>query len=71
MMKVICNLVLFFLAPMLAQAQGQGGNDFFSNMGKMYVTVAVILILFFCIVAFLVYLERKVSRLERDFKDEY
>ena len=70
-MKVICNTLMFCLLPILAQAQGQGGNDFFSNMGKMYVTVAVILILFFCIVVFLVYLERKVSRLEQDLKDEY
>ncbi len=70
-MKVVCNILIFCLLPILVQAQEQGGNDFFSNMGKMYVTVAVILILFFCMVAFLVYLERKVSRLERDFMDEY
>lgn len=69
MMKVICNLAVFLLLPLWAQAQEQGGNDFFSNMGKMYVTVAVILILFFGIVAFLVYLERKVARLERDLEE--
>jgi Na+/alanine symporter len=70
MMKVICNLAAFLLLPTLAQAQEQAGNDFFSNIGKMYVTVAVILILFFGIIAFLVFLERRVARLERDFEDE-
>ena len=69
MMKVICNLAAFLLLPVLVQAQDQGGNDFFSNIGKMYVTVAVIVILFLGIVAFLVYLERKVARLERDLEE--
>lgn len=69
MMKVICNLTALLLLPVLAQAQDQGGNDFFSNIGKMYVTVAVIVILFLGIIAFLVYLERKVARLERDLEE--
>lgn len=67
-MKVFCNLVILLLIPILVQAQSRG-DDFFSNIGKIYVTVAVILILFFGIVAFLVYLERKVARLERDMKE--
>ncbi|MGH1336127.1 MAG: CcmD family protein [Aureispira sp.] len=69
MMKVICNLAALLLLPVLVQAQDQGGNDFFSNIGKMYVTVAVIVILFLGIIAFLVYLERKVARLERDLEE--
>ncbi len=69
MRKLICNLVVCLFFPLWASAQEQGGNDFFSNIGKMYVTVAVIVILFLGIIAFLVYLERKVARLERDFEE--
>lgn len=69
MMKVICNLTALLLLPTLVQAQEQGGNDFFSNIGKMYVTVAVIVILFLGVIGFLIYLERKVARIERDLRD--
>lgn len=54
------------LLPMLAQAQTSTVDDFFNNTGKIYVVVGVILLLFLGIIAFLVYLERKVSRIERD-----
>ncbi|WMX17353.1 MULTISPECIES: CcmD family protein [unclassified Aureispira] len=65
-MKQIINILILSLIPVCVSAQTTTGNDFFSNIGKIYVTVGVILILFVGIVAFLVRLERKVASLEQD-----
>jgi CcmD family protein len=39
-------------------------------MGKMYVVLAVVLAIFFGIVAFLIYLDRKLTKLENQIKEE-
>lgn len=44
-------------------------TDFMRNIGKMYVVVAVILAIFFGIILFLIYLDRKISRLEKQIED--
>lgn len=50
---------------------GQNANpDFARSMGKMYVVVAVIVAVFVGIVSFLIYLERKVRRLEQQIENE-
>lgn len=68
-MKQIINILILNLIPFCLWAQGNGANDFFSNIGKIYVTVGVLLILFFGIVGFLIYLERRVRNLEREIED--
>ena len=52
-MKRIYNTLILFLLPFLAMAQNPGNDDFFTNIGKIYVVVAVIVILFIGIVFFL------------------
>ena len=64
-MKRITNILLFILIPIFAFSQNTGANDFFSNIGKIYVVVGVIMILFVSIVGFLFYIERRVAQLEQ------
>jgi CcmD family protein len=49
-------------------AQASQGDDFMRSMGKMYVVVAAIAIVFLGIVAFLIYLDRKLTKLENQTK---
>lgn len=44
--------------------------DAFRAEGKIYVVVAVMLVIFSGLVAYLVYVDRKVSKLEREIKDK-
>lgn len=63
------NLFLFFLftlAPFAAQAENP---DFFRSIGKIYVVVAVILAVFLGILFFLIYLDRKITKLENQIKE--
>ena len=63
---------LFILSLLLtntAMAQN-GSGDFFTNIGKIYVVVAVLLIMFAILVGFLIFLERKISKLEKQITDE-
>jgi len=62
-MKHIYYSLSLLLIPSIAL--GQEGNDYMNNIGKIYVVAGVMLILFFSIVLFLIYLERKVSKLEK------
>jgi CcmD family protein len=57
-------LQLLWVSPALAQ-----GEDFMRSMGKMYVVVAVIVAVFIGIVAFLIYLDRKLTKLENQIKN--
>lgn len=43
--------------------------DFMRSTGKIYVVVAVIVVVFIGIVAFLIYLDRKLTKLERQIND--
>jgi len=56
---------LLLLSANLLLAQGSE-SDFFRNIGKIYVVVAIIVATFIGIALFLFYMERKVSRLERE-----
>ncbi len=67
-MKKIQNILIFSLFPLLLSAQ-DGSGDYLDNIGKIYVVVAVLLILFFAILIFLVSLERRIRNLE--IEEEY
>lgn len=54
-------LLIFCFSCLFAQ---NSDPDFFRSTGKIYVVVAVLLIIFFGIIFFLVRLDRKISRLE-------
>lgn len=60
--KALATLALFFLPLTFLLAQEDA--DFMRSMGKMYVVVAVIAAIFIGIVIFLVYLDRKLTKLE-------
>ena len=62
----IITTLLFSIQYLAAQAEN---SDFFRNIGKMYVVVAVIIAMFIGIVLFLVFLERKLSELENQIID--
>ncbi len=63
-LKILSTFLFVFCFTCLF---GQNDNpDFFRSIGKMYVVVAVLLIIFFGIILFLVRLDRKISRLEKN-----
>jgi Na+/alanine symporter len=69
-MKNLIYSSFFLLIPFTSFAQEVQANDYFGNIGKIYVVAAVMLLLFGTIIAFLVYLERKLSRLEKLMEDD-
>jgi CcmD family protein len=67
MKKKIATLSLFigtFLPFTQAQTTGSG-EDFFQSIGKMYVVVAVLVIIFIGLVIYLARLDKKISNLEK------
>lgn len=64
MKKYWLNLV-FVLTGLCAFAQGDTGtNDFFKNNLKIYVVVAVLLIILACLFVFLFSMEKRLKELE-------
>ncbi|HEX5112642.1 MAG TPA: CcmD family protein [Saprospiraceae bacterium] len=52
------------------QAQGDTSPDFMRSIGKIYVVAGVCLIILLALLAYLVILDRKISRLEKRQKNE-
>ncbi len=64
--KYIVGLTALLLS-FSAMAQSQTAMaDVMRKEGKIYVVVAVILIIFIVLAAFLIYLDRRISRLEKE-----
>ena len=63
-------LFILFLAISLPAAFAGGNRDFMRETGKINVVVAVILVIFLGIVWYLVRLERKLTKLEHQIKDD-
>ena len=63
-------IIILFLAIYLPALLAQGNGDFMRETGKINVVVGVILLIFLGIVAYLVRLERKLTKLEHQLKDE-
>ena len=59
-----CFILLSFN---LLKAQNEGG-DFMRNIGMIYVVIGVIIIIFIGIIAFLINLDRKLTKLENQIK---
>lgn len=64
-MKKFSLLALHFLMPLVAFPQNAAMADRMRSDGKIYVVIAVIAVVFLCLLAFLIYLERKLNRLEK------
>ena len=71
--KNILSLLLILSTIVLkAQdaAEGPQMADAFRESGKIYVVISVIALIFIAIVCFLVYLERRLKKLEQQVKDK-
>lgn len=64
-------IFILFLAISLPDIMAQGNRDYMRETGKINVVVAVILVIFLGIVWYLVRLERKLTKLEHQIKDEH
>ncbi len=64
--NILTTLFLLFLSKINAQTEG---GDFMRNIGQIYVVVGVIFIIFIGIIAFLISLDRKISKLEKQNKE--
>ena len=64
-MKKIFLIASLLLFSTFLLAQNDGG-DFMRNTGSIYVVVGVILIIFVGIIAFLINLDKKITKLEKE-----
>lgn len=68
-------LSLLMILPARAQEAASSGApemaDLFYREGKIYVVISVIAIIFVCLLFFLIHLERKLSRLEKNRKENH
>lgn len=63
-MRRFAILLLNLLLPLPALLAQSNDSDFMRSIGKIYVVVAVIVAVFIGIVFFLIYLDRKLTKLE-------
>ena len=59
-----------FLVLIATNVFGQESADFARSLGKMNVVIAVIVTIFIGIVAFLIYMERRLSNIEKQLDTE-
>jgi uncharacterized membrane protein len=62
-------LLVFIFLTFFANAQETEMADSFRSEGKIYVVITVLGIVFTCIIGVLIFLERKLSRLEKEIKE--
>ncbi len=70
MMRISLTIFLFLILTFPAEAQGTA-TDFMRSIGKMYVVVAVIIAVFVGLVVFMVYLDRRLTKLENQINDHH
>lgn len=64
---ILCaSLLLSFLGKAQSVATEPKMADAFRSEGKIYVVIAVLSIIFVCLVAYLIYIDIKVRRLEKE-----
>ena len=66
--QALLTLLLFLFAQTKAMAQADS-PDFLRSIGKIYVVVAVIVTVFIGIVLFLIYLDRRLTKIENQISD--
>ena len=67
MKQTIFLIAIALLTPVLLMAHGS--EDFLRSTGKIYSVVLAVVIIFLGIVIYLVRIDRKVSRLEKEMRD--
>ncbi len=69
----LLTAILFFINTMMLQAQGnsldQEAANFLRQSGKLYVVITILVTIFAGIAIFLIFQERKISKLEKKLKD--
>ena len=65
--RILLGLLLLIINPTLF-AQDARMADTMRSEGKIYVVVAIILVIFFGLIAYLIYTDRKISKLEKRLK---
>ena len=65
-MKLILSSILIMLTALPAFAQEVASENLFRESGKIYVVVSVLAIIFLGIFVYLVKLDRKISKLEKE-----
>lgn len=68
----VSAVLLFTILPFFlrAQVQGEVAPDFMRSIGKIYVVAAVCLVILLTLLVYLVLLDRKITRLEKQHKNE-
>ncbi len=70
----LVKLTVFLLFSPMAVLHAQSSDipmaDTFRAEGKIYVVVAVMLVIFSGLISYLIYVDRKVSKLEKDVKEQ-
>lgn len=69
MKKSIALLIAVLSLPGFALAQADNA-DFMRSVGKMYVVYGVIVVIFIVLVLFLIYLDRRLTKLENQINDQ-
>ncbi|MEY4905719.1 MAG: hypothetical protein RLZZ292_3534 [Bacteroidota bacterium] len=62
--NIFLILLLIFFQTNIMFAQGEQSADFMRSIGKIYVVVGVIVATFLGIIAYLIYLDRKLTNIE-------
>ncbi len=69
----LLTAILFLMNTMMLQAQGnsldQEAANFLRESGKLYVVITILVTIFAGIAIFLIFQERKISKLEKKLKD--
>ena len=61
----LLNLFIFFMAKGFAQDPVSNGNSFMTQDGKIYVVMAVVIVIVLGLFIYLFSLDRKISKLEK------
>lgn len=75
MKKSLTTLLLFLILNVVTaysqpNSLDQSAANFLRESGKLYVVITILVTIFAGIVIFLVFQERKISKLEKKFKDQ-
>lgn len=65
-MKKVFNVTLFIFLALFVNAQGTTMADIMKENGKIYVVIAVMLTILAGLVLYLIRLDRKISKLEKN-----
>jgi len=68
--RTLLTLSFAFASPVLRAQQEVGMADTLRSEGKIYVVISIMLLIFAGIIAYLISIERKVSRLEKRIQEK-